>query len=222
MPVNKKYLAAFECGKTYHVYNKTNNRELLFRCDDNYYYFLKQFNFYISPFADTYTWNLLPNHFHFLIRIKSLPEITAYLHTVPVEKQTKAEKQFLSSGEISSLIEMAFTRLFTSYAMAFNKMFRRTGNLFQRTFKRIKIESDSQFTQAIVYIHANAQKHKFVKDFVLHKWCSYHTMISDKPTRLLRNEVMEWFGGKEQFIKAHREIGDYYYGFDGGIEDNEE
>jgi putative transposase len=222
MPVNKKYLAAFECGETYHVYNRTNNRELLFRSDDNYYYFLKQFNFYISPFVDTYIWNLLPNHFHFLIRIKSLPEITAFLNTVPVEKQTKAEKQFLSSGEISPLIEMAFTRLFTSYAMAFNKMFRRTGNLFQRTFKRIKIERDSQFTQAIVYIHANAQKHKLIKDFVLHKWCSYHTMISDKPTRLLRNEIIEWFDGREQFIKVHREMADYYYGFDGGIEEDEE
>ena len=36
MPVNKKYTAVFEFDKIYHIYNKTNNRELLFRTNENY------------------------------------------------------------------------------------------------------------------------------------------------------------------------------------------
>ncbi len=114
---------------------------------------------------------------------------------------------------------MTFKRLFTSYAMAFNKMYKRTGNLFYRTFKRIEILRNSQFTHAIVYVHANAQKHALVTDFVLYPWTSYHSIISDKPTKLLRSEVLEWFGGKERFIKIHKDMTDYYYGFPGALDD---
>ena len=191
MPVNKKYLAIFQPDEIYHVYNRTNNKELLFRSDENYFYFPKQFNFYISPIAETFAWNLLPNHFHFLIRIKSVAEIVSWISTLPKEKQTKTEQHFLSDNNINTIIEIEFKRLFTSYAMAFNKMHNRNGNLFSRTFKRVAIIKDSQFTQAIIYIHANAQKHQLVKDFTAYSWSSYHSFISNKSTKVLRAEVLE-------------------------------
>jgi len=219
MPVNKKYLAVFEPGNIYHVYNRTNNKEQLFRSDENYFYFLKQFHFYISPVAETFAWSLLPNHFHFLIRIKPVSEIVSWINSLPKEKQTKTQLRFLSDQNINILVEIEFKRLFTSYAMAFNKMYKRDGNLFSRTFKRVNILRDNQFTQAIVYIHANAQKHQFVKDFTTYLWTSYHSIISNKPTKILRQEVLEWFGGKEQLIKVHKDMSDYYYDFPGAIED---
>ena len=219
MPINEKYTAIFQFDKTYHIYNKTNNRELLFRSDENCYFFLRQFNQYISPIADTYAWNLLPNHFHFIIKIKSEVEIISAI--LKLEKRTKTEQYFLQHTDVNTLVEMTFKRLFTSYAMAFNKMYNRTGNLFYRTFKRIEILRDSYFTQAIMYTHANAQKHQLVNDFTLHPWTSYHSIISDKSTKLLRNEILDWFGGKEQFTKIHKEMTDYYYGFGRAIEEDE-
>ena len=222
MPINKKYLSVFECDKSYHVYNRTNNKELLFRSDDNYYYFLKQLDFYISPIAETFAWNLLPNHFHFLIRIKSASAIKAWLNSIPNEKRTKTEKQFLLDNNLNLLVETAFKRLFTSYAMAFNQMHKRNGNLFSRTFKRVEILNDSQFTQALIYIHTNAQKHGLVDDFSLYPWTSYHSILSEKPTKILRHEVIEWFGGKEQFIVVHRESSDYLHKFEGMIEEEDD
>jgi REP element-mobilizing transposase RayT len=220
MPVNKKYLAVFEFDKIFHIYNATNNKEPLFLSAENYYYFLRQFDFYISPIAETFAWNLLPNHFHFLIRIKSLPLIKAWIRDIPSEKQTKTELHFLSDNNVNALIEMEFKRLFTSYAMAFNKMHKRRGNLFSRTFKRVNILKDSQFTQVLIYIHANAQKHKIVDNFLHHKWSSYHSIISDKTTKILRDEVLNWFGGIDQFKKVHREMSDHFYDFSGRIEDD--
>ncbi len=221
MPVNKKYLAVFEFDKIYHVYNRTNNNELLFRSADNYYYFLKQFDFYISPIAETFAWNLLPNHFHFLIKIRASTFIEKWIKSIPVEKQTKTEQHFLSGNNLNTLVEMEFKRLFTSYAMAYNKMYKRRGNLFSRTFKRVEILKDSQFTQALVYIHANAQKHQLVKDFYTYPWTSYHSILSDKPTKILRDQVLGWFGGKEQFKQVHKDMSDYYYSFSDAIEDDE-
>lgn len=121
--------------------------------------------------------------------------IKAWIKEILAEKQTKTKLQFLSDNAINVLIEMAFKRLFTSYAMAFNTMYKRKGNLFSRTFKRVNILKDSQFTQTLIYIHANAQKHKIVDNFLHHKWSSYHSIVSTKPTKILRDEVLDWFGG---------------------------
>ncbi len=79
MPVNQKYLATFDFEKVYHIYNKTNNKELLFCTAENHRYFLQQYLLYISPIADTYSWSLLPNHFHFIIKIKQQEKICEHL-----------------------------------------------------------------------------------------------------------------------------------------------
>lgn len=54
----------------YHIYNHANSSENLFKSDNNYTYFLIKYNQHISPIADTYAYCLIPNHFHFLARIK--------------------------------------------------------------------------------------------------------------------------------------------------------
>jgi REP-associated tyrosine transposase len=220
VPINEKYTAVFECEKIYHIYNKTNNKELLFRSDENHYYFLRRYSHFISPIADTYAWNLLPNHFHFIIKIKQQSQILSWLATLPADTITITEKHFLEDLDVNRLTEMTFKRLFTSYAMAYNKMYQRSGNLFYRTFKRIEILKESDFTHSIVYVHANALKHKLVREFTSHPWTSFHSIISNKPTNLLRDEVIDWFGSKEKFVKVHKEMSGYYYGFPGGMEDD--
>ena len=59
-----------QLGKFYHIYNRGINGEKLFHCEENYQHFLKLYSTYIDPIADTYAWVLMPNHFHFLVRIK--------------------------------------------------------------------------------------------------------------------------------------------------------
>lgn len=216
MPINSKYLATFCQNEIYHIYNRTNNHELLFRSDENYRFFLQQFDIYISPIADSFAWCLLPNHFHFLIRINPIEKMISSINEA--SKQTKSQQHFLLDQNVNTLVEMEFKRLFTSYAMAFNSMYKRKGNLFSRTFKRVNITKDNYFTQAVIYIHANAQKHKMVKDFKKYEWNSYHSILSDKSTRLLRSEILDWFGGKQQFIQTHEDLSHYYYGFPGDIE----
>ena len=68
--MNDKYLANFAEAGIYHVYNRTNNKELLFKTDENRLYFLRQYAKYLEPFVDTFCWTLLPNHFHFYYKGK--------------------------------------------------------------------------------------------------------------------------------------------------------
>jgi putative transposase len=218
MPIAEKYLADLEEDNIYHIYNRTNNKELLFRTDENRRFFLQRFIHYLSPYIDTYCWCLLPNHFHFLIKVKSAKEIKSWLQQQ--EKLKPAEKEYLEGNQSSALlIEKAFHQFFTSYSMAFNKMYNRDGNLFHRPFKRVQVNKESHFTQAIIYIHANPLKHKLVTDFTIYYWSSWKAIISDGNTQLLRKELIDWFGNKEQLIRAHYDLSQYYYDSEIAIEE---
>ncbi len=73
------------CGCFYHIYNRGNNSENIFLNADNFNYFLTLYDKYICPIADTYAWCLMPNHFHFLIRVKEEEEVRRVLHLSGLE-----------------------------------------------------------------------------------------------------------------------------------------
>jgi len=162
-------------GCFYHVYNRGNNKETLFKEDANYTYFLILIKKYIIPVADVYAYCLLSNHFHLLIRIKD---------------EAKA-------------IERCFSNLFNAYAKAFNKKYDRSGKLFAERFKKKEITDDSYLTSIIYYIHSNPQYHQIISDFRGYRYSSYKAILSNQQTNLKREEVLDWFGGKSLFEKYH-------------------
>jgi putative transposase len=220
VPIPERYVADFQEGNVYHVFNRTNNRERLFLNDDNRYFFLMRYQVFLSAFVDTYCWCLLPNHFHFLVKIKDREAILENLEEKAFKEITLTEKAYVDGLiTVGELIERAFRRFFQSYSLAFNKVHGRKGNLFYKPFKRVLVHGESQFTQAIVYIHANPLKHRLVTDFTKYKWSSWRSLVSGGPTSLLRNELFEWFGSKELFINAHERLAEFYYESSISIED---
>jgi len=67
-------LESLQYGHYYHIYNRGNSGEILFREERNYPYFLKLYAKYIEPVEETFAYCLLSNHFHFIVRIKSVEE----------------------------------------------------------------------------------------------------------------------------------------------------
>ena len=177
-------------GRYYHVYNRGNNREDLFREERNYRYFLGLYAAHIAPIADTYAYCLLKNHFHLLIRVKTMDELKT--------------SQVLETCEVSKIASRHFSNLFNAYTKAINKAYHRTGSLFQERFGRIEVAADGYFTNLIYYIHSNPQKHGFVDDFRTWPYSSYPALLSSQPSRLARAEVLAWFDGVERLIEAHR------------------
>ncbi len=172
-------IAKLEAGRVYHIFNRGNNRENLFREERNYRYFLNLYSKYAEPVVITYAYCLMPNHFHFLVKIKECDS-----------KEFDPKQQF--------------SNLFNSYAKSINKAYGRTGALFQRPFGRIEVTSDAYYTYLVYYIHLNPQKHGFTKDFRSYPYSSFRLLLSDEPSFLASGEVMNWFGGKETFIDAHK------------------
>ncbi|RYY34185.1 MAG: hypothetical protein EOP46_14265 [Sphingobacteriaceae bacterium] len=185
------YYTKFEEGKFYHIYNRTIDKQPMFRNDGNFEFFLKKYNEYLSPVSSTYAYCLLGNHFHFLIQVKDVQEISANL------KVTFGEKT------LHDIVSHRFRKFFQSYALAFNKQHDRIGTLFQTPFKRVLIDNDNYFTKLVYYIHANPQNHKLIDDFREWKWSSYERIMIDKPSALKKKEVIDWFGNKALYKHYH-------------------
>ena len=169
-------LEILEKDKVYHIYNKGINGETIFNTDENKRYFLKLYLKYLERKVETFAYCLMDNHFHFVFQINNEKEVT-----------------------------QALSNLFNAYAKAFNKQNNRTGSLFETTFERKLVSSEKYFQQLIFYIHNNPVHHGFVKQMGLYPWSSFETVISDKPTKLKRKEVIELYGDIENFILYHNQ-----------------
>ncbi len=175
-------------GVFYHIYNRGTNREDIFIEGRNYDHFMQLYIKYIEPAAETYAYCLLKNHFHLLVRVKEKGE-----------EDPKGLSRPLGSAS------GAFSNFFNAYAKAINKAYGRTGSLFQHPFGRTPVLTQLYLMQAVRYIHFNPQKHGLVSDFRAWPYSSYRAHLSTQATRLRRDDVLEWFGGREGFIAAHRE-----------------
>ena len=67
-------METLQAEHTYHIFNRANGYEKLFLSGENYRFFLEKYRHYIGPVVDTFGYCLMPNHFHFLTRIKSASE----------------------------------------------------------------------------------------------------------------------------------------------------
>lgn len=67
----------------YHIYNCGINGEQLFCKSADYERFLQCYEIYMKPVADTYSWCLMGNHFHLLVRIKEEKEIKTFFELQP-------------------------------------------------------------------------------------------------------------------------------------------
>lgn len=126
----RNFRIKIEPGKFYHIWNRGNNRENLFYSSRNYEYFIRLYAEYLDPVAETYAFCLLPNHFHLLIRTKSI--------------------EVSPAGETSK-----------------------------------------------------KQKHKIIDDFRQYPWSSYERIMRDKPSKLKKEEVLQWFRNKENYVNYH-------------------
>jgi len=166
----------------------------MFVSDKNYAYFIRQFDKYLSEFIKIYAYNLLGNHFHFIIKINDLSDLTTFKKLSNLQNTQKSTHDIISHQ---------FKKFFQSYAMAFNKQQNRLGTLFQTPFKRVYIENDNYLRELICYIHTNAQNHHLVDDFKKWKWTSYQHMISQNKNKLLKEEVIDLFEDVQKFINDH-------------------
>jgi putative transposase len=171
---------AITLGEIYHVCSRGNNREDIFRAEHDRRHFLELYENRVSPYADTYAFCLLPNHFHLLLRFRD------------------------SEADLASPPSRILGDMLNAYARSFNVDHGRVGALFQRAFRRILVQSQSQLVQVVVYIYLNPEHHGLQRGPLCWQYNSYQALLDTRATRLQREDVLAWFGGRDGFIAAHQ------------------
>src|SRR3989338_8715192 len=99
-------------GVYYHIYNRGNGKQDIFRSKEDYLFYIKRLEQGIQKYnVELIAYVLMPNHVHLVARQKT---------DIPIHK-------FMSS-------------LHTSYSMYFNKKYKLVGHLFQDRFKQVIVE----------------------------------------------------------------------------------
>jgi len=212
-------------GNYYHIYNRGNNRCKLFSSPEEYKHFLHLYDKYILPIAETFAWALMGNHFHLLVRIKSnvVYKYSMYeLENLKLSSYTKQERKWetmepdseraMQHASANTLDDHKtpvphkhFSHLFNAYSRYLQVRTGRTGNLFERPFKRKIIDNEEYLKTVILYIHNNPVHHAFCSHPLEYPWTSYLSTVSEKPSKLKRDEVIKLFDSKENFRHQHNQ-----------------
>lgn len=191
-------------GSTYHIYSHANGFESLYTCDENFQYFLKRYIEFVPSIANTLAYCLMPNHFHFLIRIKTDAELLEVYKSMYPQKPIIELQTIHGIEALEWLVIHQVSKLLNAYTQAFNKMHKRRGSLFIPSFKRKNITSDSYLTSVIHYLHANPVHHGFAKAIEDWPWSSYRAILDGDNSVVKSTEIWEWFGSREEFISFHQ------------------
>jgi REP element-mobilizing transposase RayT len=173
-----------EHGFTYHIFNRANNKDLMFYESWNYFHFMDLFDKYISDLVDVYAYCLIPNHFHFLVRVKDLYELPDHV-------------------DPNKPLWRSFSNFFNAYTKKINQCYERRGSLFQERYRRKRVITKKNFLNLLKYIHFNPSRHEIAEDFREYPYSSYQALISVKPSKIERNLVLELFDDLENFIAFH-------------------
>lgn len=132
-------------GAVYHLYNRGNRKQPIFEREaDNRLYLGLLKRYCRETDFSVIAYCLMPNHIHLLVR---------------------------QNGSVGP--NKLMSRLHTSYAMYFNKEYRKVGHLFQDRYKQ-KIVSDNDFLiRLISYFHLNPVKDKISLTPEAYQWSSY-------------------------------------------------
>ncbi|NOX48231.1 MAG: hypothetical protein GXO89_14770 [Chlorobi bacterium] len=144
-------------GHIYHIYNRGNNKQLIFFKDENYRYFLRKVKSSILPLADILAFCLMPNHFHFMVMVRSHSSDHFARASAPDSGQTNpghfalagtqdsgqanpghfARASAPDSGQTNSSHPLVgkIAHMLSSYTRAINIQETRTGSLFTKKTK---------------------------------------------------------------------------------------
>lgn len=186
----KNVVKTYSQNGYYHIYNRGVEKRIIFCDKQDYKVFLSYLKVYLEPpppieirneAIGDYTFMapkrplnnfnqeiellcfcLMPNHFHLLIKQKSLKSI----------------KTFMQS-------------LLTKYVLYFNKRYKRVGTLFQGIYKAVLIENEGYLLHLSQYIHLNPTKHSYVKVQPLHMaYSSYGDYLGMRKTSWVKTDLI--------------------------------
>ncbi|OGG71340.1 hypothetical protein A3A35_02285 [Candidatus Kaiserbacteria bacterium RIFCSPLOWO2_01_FULL_51_21] len=153
----------FANGEFYHIYNRGTDKRTIFLDEDDvgrFFQSMEEFNT-LEPIGSIYERSFLQN--------PKTPQLRGLASKL--RRKTKLVNficycvhsnhyHFLLEQIVERGIEKFLHRLGTGYTMYFNTKYKRSGSLFQGSFKSIHINSDEYLLYVSAYINLNTQVHQ--------------------------------------------------------------
>ena len=200
-------------GKYYHIFNRGTNKQNIFNDNDDYRHFFNLMSVFLEPIADIYAYAVLRNHFHIAIRIKKEYEI-GYLNSKHAKSKDiyekwkifypKKDEGKLHDSDIKPKPDKMIQHFCSTYAKGFNTKYYRSGAVFEHPYNRILVDNIHYLKRLIIYIHNNPIKHGFCNHPSDYPWTSYLSLMSIKPSKLSRKQVLGYFDNKANFKSQHK------------------
>lgn len=165
----------------FHVLNRGNNRQLVFRKEEDFTYYLGLLKRYKKEFAfKLYHFILMPNHTHFQME----PTI---------------------EGSLSKIMQ----RLTLAYTWYFNKKYGCVGHVWQGRFKSSLIDKENYFLWCGLYIELNAVRAKLVQKPEDWPYSSYNFYAYGKEDSPIK-EILDVDPYYLELVKSPQERQDRY------------
>lgn len=177
----------FEPHEAYHLYNRGNEKQLIFFSDKNYLFFLQKVKYEWLAYADILAYSLMSNHFHFML----VPNEDGCRNIFLKEKETHMQE-----------LSKAIGKTLSSYTQAINLELKRTGNLFQKKTKAKCLTNNSSskdyLTTCTHYIHNNAYAANLVCSPFDWTFCSLRDYAGLRNGTLCNKELLYQLSGQTE------------------------
>ncbi len=171
-----RQLRAEIAGGVYHIINRGNDRQEIFKDSRHYEKFISILEENAERFEiKVYGYVLMSNHFHLLVEITE-ENLSRFMHAI-------------TSG----------------YATYFSKANQSSGPVFQGRYKSIIIDKDNYLLELSRYIHLNPYRAGMEKKIGEYRWSSLTDYVSGKKGNkwLCKKAVLKYFKGSDS---AKREL----------------
>lgn len=199
---SKYLLRNFAKGEIYHVFNRGVDQRLVFQDEADYELFLYYLYIYLTPLekvlrryhglpirlfrknlsdkVDLLAYCLMPNHYHFLVRAKEKDGISQFMK-----------------------------QLSNAYTHYFNEKYKRSGVLFEGSFKAVHVLTNELVLHISRYIHLNPVVAGLSTD-PEYKWSSYSEYINESPTKICQTKfILDFFPSVYAYKKFVHDQKDY-------------
>jgi REP element-mobilizing transposase RayT len=166
-------------GAVYHVICRGNNRQAIFRDDQDRKRYLEKLSMYCQvKKIDLLAYCLMSNHVHVLLET--------------------------AEGNLSKMMQA----LQTSYTLSFNRRHGRSGHVFEQRYKAMLVDKDNYLIQVSRYIHLNPVEAKLAERPQDYRWSSYSSYLKGKGIAGSKvGAVLDYFtGSKWRQIEQYREF----------------
>jgi putative transposase len=194
----------FAKSSIYHLYNRGDNKEIIFRDEQDYRAFLFRLGLALGFEKKNLDECEITKSPKSRIRISGLKPDNFKLHAfclMPNHIHLLIEQ--CGDESLSKLI----LKVSTSFSKYINIKYKRIGHVFQDRFKSVRIETNPQLMLVSSYIHMNPVKDSSVDKPEGYKWSSYNDFIVDRKNPIVHKKFLtEIFGSTKSFINENTKL----------------